>query len=278
MIRNRTKNKRSQLKEVAPDTTVPIQNQSITETETLWGRHTVIEALSNPSRQIIGLYCSLNSRNLVTKILTSLSRNRAKALPKCTILDRKEINRLVPNDAVHQGLVVVATPLDRTNLNELLRIKAERKGISLVILDQVTDPHNVGAVLRSAAAFGAIGVIVQSRHVPPSDGVLAITASGALEHIPLIHVTNISRTIKTLRKNGIWCIGLADNAATSISDAPLSGDTAIVLGAEGVGLRRLTRDSCDQLVRLPTVPTFGTLNVSNAASVALFERRRRDLN
>jgi 23S rRNA (guanosine2251-2'-O)-methyltransferase len=165
--------------------------------------------------------------------------------------------------------------LEQPDIYEVCGTADEAASRLLLVLDQVTDPHNVGAILRSAAAFGARAVIVTERNAASESGVLAKAASGALEHVPLVPVTNLARAMAQMKEAGFWCIGLAAEAAETLGDIDLSGRVAIVLGAEGTGMRRLTQDSCDKLARLPTGGPIAQLNVSNAAAIALYEVARR---
>jgi 23S rRNA (guanosine2251-2'-O)-methyltransferase len=175
---------------------------------------------------------------------------------------------------VHQGLALLAEPLSPVDIYEVCDDLADLSQAALVLLDQITDPHNVGAILRSAAAFGARAVICTERHAAAETGVLAKAASGALEHVPLVAVTNLARAMQILKEAGVWCAGLAANAPQTLAEARLIGKIAIALGAEGRGLRRLTREHCDMLLRLPTAGPIAQLNVSNAAAIALYELAR----
>lgn len=185
-----------------------------------------------------------------------------------TLADVADLGRLVPGDAPHQGVVIEVEPLDDVWLGGLLTAAAEKS--VLLVLDQVTDPHNVGAILRSAAAFGAIGIVTQDRHSPPESGVIAKAASGALERVPWARVVNLARALEEIAEAGFWRIGLAGDADADLKDALGPPRVALVLGAEGPGLRPNTREHCDSLARLPITDTVESLNVSNAAAVALY--------
>jgi 23S rRNA (guanosine2251-2'-O)-methyltransferase len=147
---------------------------------------------------------------------------------------------------------------------------------ALVVLDQVTDPHNLGAIARSAAAFGALAIVLLDRNAPPLTGVVAKTASGALDVVPLIRVNNLARAMGEMKEAGFWLVGFAEAGKEVLGTADITGKIALVMGAEGEGLRRLTMENCDRLMRLPTQPPIGSLNVSNAAAVALFEWARQN--
>jgi 23S rRNA (guanosine2251-2'-O)-methyltransferase len=243
-------------------------------TVTLWGRHAVAAAMSNTAREILAIHGAGKAEPALASMFEEVGVKRRSALPEPTIQGIDELSDKVPPDAVHQGLVAIARPLPGLALEDLITRLGPAPDSLLVVLDQVTDPHNVGAVLRSAAAFGAAGVIVQSRYAPPADGVLAKAASGALELVPIVEVTNIARALDRLKEGGFWCVGLSGDGAVSIDRANLGGKIAMVLGAEGPGLRRLPRERCDVIARLPTEAGFATLNISNAAAIALYEARR----
>jgi 23S rRNA (guanosine2251-2'-O)-methyltransferase len=174
----------------------------------------------------------------------------------------------VPADAPHQGLVLEVEPLEQPWLADVL--EAADAQAPLVVLDQVTDPHNVGAIIRSAAAFGARALVTQDRHSPPESGALARAASGALEVLPWVRVVNLARALQEMAEAGYWRLGLAGEAGVLLSDALPVGPVALVLGAEGEGLRHNSREHCDALARLPIRRAVESLNVSNAAAVALY--------
>lgn len=195
--------------------------------------------------------------------------------PAPEVVGRDSLAESLPDGAVHQGLALKTEPLIQPELPDLLAgLPPFGPGAAtavIVALDQITDPQNVGAILRSAAAFGAAAVVATRRHAAPESGALAKAASGALEHLAYLQVVNLARALDQLRAAGFWILGLAAEAPTTIAEARATGRVLLVLGAEGTGLRRLTRERCDLLVRLPTTGPIGELNVSNAAAVALYE-------
>jgi len=239
----------------------------------IYGRHAVAAALDNPARRVRRIVATQESLTSLEPLLASAQAD-LPATPE--ILDRRALTLLLPEDAVHQGIAIAADPLPRRELADVLAALPEGSGPHIVIvLDQVTDPHNVGAILRSAAAFAALAVVVPDHGTAPASGVLAKAASGALETVPLIRVGNLARALERVKAAGFWCVGLEAGAAESIARLDLAERVALVLGAEGGGLRRLTREHCDFLARLPT-RDGASLNVSNAAAVALYEIARRN--
>jgi len=226
----------------------------------LYGRHPVLAALANPERRI--------ERLIATKDVAE-RHGEHLAGKSIQILGREEMAQRLPAGAVHQGLAALVAPLEDAMLEDVLA----RCGDNALILalDQVTDPHNVGAILRSAAAFGAAGLVVTERHAPADTGVLAKAASGGLEIVPLVRAVNLARTLEQLKDAGFWLYGLDERGDAAIGTLDLKGRVCIVLGAEGEGLRRLTAEKCDRLVTIPTNAALASLNVSNAASIALYQ-------
>jgi len=239
----------------------------------LYGRHAVEAALGNPARRCQRL---IALRETAAEADMLLRGARAKP-PRggVEIVERRALEKLLPNGAVHQGLALAAEPLMAADLESILATAAADAPQVIVALDQVSDPHNVGAILRSAAAFGALAVIVPEHGAPSVTGVLAKAASGALEDVPLLRVANLSRALEKLKAAGFWSLGLDEQAAQTIAALDLPARVVLVLGAEGSGLRRLTREHCDFLARLPTRSAMASLNVSNAAAVALYALSQR---
>src|SRR4051794_29500105 len=224
----------------------------------LWGKHAVSAALDNPERKLLRAWATREAAGFMQ-------------FPKdvaVTLAEAPDLGRLVPHDAPHQGVVIEVEPLEEVWLGDLLTSAPERA--ILLVLDQVTDPHNVGAIIRSAAAFGAIGIVTQDRHSPIESGVLAKAASGALERVPWARVVNLARALEEIAEAGFWRIGLAGEATNELKAALGPPRVALVLGAEGPGLRSNTREHCDALAKLPISAAIESLNVSNAAAVALY--------
>jgi 23S rRNA (guanosine2251-2'-O)-methyltransferase len=242
-----------------------MQRQQHKNTEWLWGTHAVMHAWQNPNRVIHSLLVTEKTE----KIINECELPDGVKRPKQDMVDRATLSKRLPRDVVHQGIAVQCSPLEETFLSDIIIKSKTNDNITLVMLDQVTDPHNVGAILRSAAAFGASAIIVQSRHAPEVTGTLAKSACGAVEHVPIIRETNLSRAIEQLQDNFFNVIGL-DEEGQYINDIEQSGKTCLVMGAEGPGLRQKVKETCTSLLRLPTDGPVPTLNVSNAAAVALY--------
>ena len=244
----------------------------------LYGVHAALAALANHERRVERLVLTEDAgralRPRIEKIAAARGRDGARPSPTPEIKSRQEIEGMIGAGAVHQGIALLARPLPDVFLDDVLDA-AEGEEAVLVVLDQVTDPQNVGAILRSAAAFGARAVIVPGRGAPRPTGALAKAASGALEYVPLVRVTNLSAALDALKARGFWCAGLDSRAPESLSEADLSGRLALVLGSEGKGLRRLVGERCDLLVRLPISDRVESLNVSAAAAIALYELARQ---
>lgn len=224
----------------------------------LWGRHAVEAALKNPNRSHRKLWAT---REGVESLDGELPSNFPVEWAQAA-----DLARLVARDAPHQGLVLECEPLDDIFLDDVLDGDASRP---ILVLDQVTDPHNVGALMRSAAAFNAAAVVTQDRHAPPESGTLAKSASGALEVVPWVRVVNLARALEEIAEAGYWRIGLAGEAEAALSDALPAGPVALVLGAEGEGMRHNITQHCDSLARLPISDAMESLNVSNAGAIAL---------
>lgn len=225
----------------------------------LYGLHAAEAALANPRRQI--------HECLVTKEgLAALEARQGTGRISPNIVERNRLDQLLERDAVHQGIALRVEPLDSPLLEDVLAQTGP-----ILVLDQVTDPRNIGAILRSAAAFGAAAVLLQDRNAPQESGAMAKSASGALDIVPILREVNLARALARLQNEGLWVVGL-DAGGTRLDGASFSDRrVALVLGAEGAGLRRLTRESCDEIASVYMPGDMESLNVSNAAAVALYE-------
>lgn len=239
-------------------------------TPLLYGFHAVREAWLNPNRTIQTLYLSDQSAK---GFEPTLSEAKGKGLrrPQPVMVDKKKLDKMLPIGAVHQGIALASELIEQDIQDFIIRSKTAEKSVVLM-LDQVTDPHNVGAIIRSACAFGASGVVMQKKHAPALDGVLAKAACGAVEHVPVAYETNLNRTLENLKEEGFFIFGLDERGERSVDQIRQDNHSKIVLvlGAEGPGIRHQVRENCDELVKLPTTGAIQSLNVSNAAAVALF--------
>ena len=235
---------------------------------TLFGLHAVEAALANPARPVAKLLATDNAARRIEAAIAARGVAPEPVTPR-------QLDQMLGPDTVHQGIALETEPLPEPSLDELLENAVA--GRPLVILDQVTDPHNVGAILRSAAVFGCGGLVMTRRHSPPLNGTLAKSASGALELVPVHLTQNLARLLAELKQSGITVIGLDGTAQDTLDDAPFPPSVALVLGAEGKGLRQLTAETCDRLCRIEADGALASLNVSNAAAVALhvIAQRRR---
>lgn len=231
----------------------------------IYGIHAAKLALKNPERDILQLYITEEVLALFESQKISLQGVSVK------IVSTEEITKICPQGAVHQGIVIQAMPLKPIDFDRFLMNNNQKTEMIVVLLDQVTDPYNIGAILRSAAAFGADAVIMPDKGSPHVTGTIAKVASGAIELVPIIRVTNLVRTIEVMKKQGFWITGLSEHGKKDLNECDLLGRTALVMGAEDTGLRRLSLEQCDFVAKLPTVPPLASLNVSNATAIALYE-------
>jgi 23S rRNA (guanosine2251-2'-O)-methyltransferase len=234
--------------------------------EWLYGLHAVQAALANPNRK-------LGRAALTPRAIETIGEKLLKRVQVET-LEHGAIDKLLPAGAVHQGAALEAWPLKSRDLEEIVAEPAPGGRRIVLVLDQLSDPHNVGAILRTAAAFGVIAVVVQDRHAPPQSGALAKAASGALDIVPYVEVVNIARALDQLAELGFWRIALAGDGESSLAEAVPAGDVALVLGSEGAGIRRLVREHCEASAFVPISAKMESLNVSNATAIALYELRR----
>ncbi len=235
-------------------------------TQWIFGIHAVSAAISNPNR--------ICKRVVATKDFEGSLESAAVRIVVETV-GKREIEALLPPGAVHQGIALQVSPLPITSVEDTAAVAAGQKRTLVVALDQVTDPRNVGAVLRSAAAFGAVAVLVPDRHTPETSGILTKAASGAVETVPLVRPTNLVRALERLKSSGFWVVGLEVDAPARLSETDLPDKCVLALGAEGKGLRRLTRETCDLMVNIPMAGDIQSLNVSASAAVALYEWARQ---
>lgn len=244
----------------------------------LFGFHAVSAALSNPNRTVHHIYATeqteLEAMDMVARAAQIRDESGGDALPQITLLERENFDRALPKGTVHQGIGIDCDPLQDVFMTDLIHQIEGQKNSVVVLLDQISDPHNLGAIMRSACAFGADAIIVQNRHTPELNAVVAKIASGAMEHLPVIYETNLARAIETLQDHGFFAVALDERGEKTLAQTPHYDRVVLVLGAEGQGLRPLVRNKCDLMVKLPTGGALSSLNVSNAAAIALYEVHR----
>ncbi len=236
----------------------------------LYGRHPVLAAINNSQRKISKIFCTKENLDEIKKILSQTKRN----IPFNTI-DRKDLDKMLPRDAVHQGFAIQCQELKNYTLDEICRMADKKQNCHILLLDQVTDPQNIGAIIRSCVAFETLALILQDKNSPTESGAMAKASAGMIEQLPICRVTNLSRAISQLKDSGFWVIGMDGYATTYIDGINKTGKIAIVMGSEGKGMRRLVEENCDATVKLPIAPSVESLNVSTAAAIALYEINKK---
>lgn len=239
-------------------------NKKSETTYYLYGKHTCLSALQNPLRKIHKIFVSPKLENNIP--------NKFREITK--ILSIKEIENILPKGSLHQGIALLASPTTKYQLNNINLEEVKR----IAILDQITDPHNFGAIIRSAAAFDIEVVIYPKDHSPNENSIIAKTSSGGLDQVKLAQVTNISSAILELKKKNFWIIGLGGDSKELLTPEKTRGKIAIALGSEGKGLRRLTRNNCDEILKIPMSHKMESLNVSVAASISFFQAYLENFN
>lgn len=259
---------------------LPAAAQSAKRGLVLYGLHSVMAALQNPERQIKAIFATSQQAEKLAQSADIIASCHRKLLAETHILEREQISFLCQTgadmDSVHQGLAIHTAPLEEVFLSDILlhTDAATSSGVRLLVLDQVTDPRNVGAILRSARAFGVSAIILTRKHAPPETASLAKAAAGALEYVPLVRVVNLARALDELKDAGFTLAGLEASATDRLEELAQIQHLALIMGAEASGMRRLTKQACDRLVAIPMQSDTESLNVSVAAAIALYASRQ----
>lgn len=243
------------------------KNRNKTSSVLIYGKHPVVAALNNNRRKHINLFTT-------KEILTEIEKLTLKISIPATILKPESLNAMLPPGTNHQNIILESLPLASLDLEDLIEQDQSKSSSCLILLDQVTDPHNIGAIIRSAAAFSASAVILTDHNSPKENNTIIKCAAGACETVPMIHITNLVNCIKELKKAGYWIIGLDGHTKLTLKESVFSEKIAIILGSEDKGLRKLTKENCDYVVKIPISSSLESLNVSNAAAIALYEFAR----
>ena len=259
------------MKKIKNKTNSKASNTNDNKKIVIYGKHPVIAALKNSRRKIFKIYTDAGNIDLIQKLCNENN------LDKILIhnLDKTGFDNLLPNGEVHQGMAILTQPLPPVFIEDIIEKSKDKENCNVVILDGVTDPHNVGAIVRTAAAFDSLAIIMQEKNAPYETGVLAKSAVGTLENMPICKVTNISRAIEKLQKAEFWTVGMDGYAKKTLAELKLSGKIAIVMGSEGKGMRKLVEENCDMTAKLPISENVESLNVSNACAIALYEINRK---
>ena len=236
------------------------------DTLIIYGRHAVLSALKNPKRRIQKLLISAENKTEIEKVAPNVGY---------VITDKKELSHLLGDEAVHQGFALYCNRLENYDIKDIITLAEEKETCHVLILDQVTDPQNIGAIIRSCAAFETLGLVMQDKNSPLESGAMDKAAAGTIEFVPIARVTNLNRAIEQLKEAGFWVLGMDGYAKTTIDKINKSGKTAIVMGSEGKGMRRLVEENCDSSVKLPISPNVESLNVSTAAAITLYELSKK---
>lgn len=237
----------------------------------IYGKHATKSALLNPKREILRFILLESNMNFLQEISKTPKINANRPSPE--FVDKNCFHALFGKEATHQGCAVLVRKQPEISLEELLQDENDNR--PFVFLDQVTDPQNIGSILRAAAVFGARAVVITEDHSPEITPAIAKAASGALEFIPLIRVINLVQSINILKKHGFWSIGLDERAEKRLDETDLNGKFVFVIGNEGTGMRRLSKEACDFVLHLPEASTFTTLNAAQAATVTLYESSKQ---
>ena len=233
----------------------------------LYGRHPVLAVIANPERSISKIICTKDNFDE----LKEHCKNHDVNIGLINTVDRKEIDRIIPRESVHQGFAVYCSELEEYTIEDLCILADQKEDCHVLVLDQVTDPQNIGAIIRSCVAFNTIGLVLQDKNSPNEKGSMAKASAGMIEHLPICRVVNLSRAVQQFKEAGFWTIGMDSHAKTTISEMNKKGKTAIIMGSEGKGMRRLVEESCDSTIRLDTSDKVESLNVSTATAIVLYE-------
>lgn len=236
----------------------------------LYGRHPVMAVIANSERSISKILCTKENFDELKTQCSKYDINPALI----NTVDRKEIDRIVPRESVHQGFAIYCSELEDYTLEDICIMADEKENCHVLVLDQVTDPQNIGAIIRSCVAFNTLALIMQDKNSPNETGTMAKASAGMIENLPICRVTNLSRAVQQLKDAGFWTVGMDGYAKTTLDKMNKSGKNAIIMGSEGKGMRRLVEESCDSTVRLDISDKVESLNVSTAAAIVLYEMNK----